>query len=32
MVVGARHIFQFFRQKAWFLRNNEGLPEVSDFV
>ena len=26
MVVGARQSFQFFRQKAWFLGNNRGLP------
>ena len=27
MVVAARQSFQFFRQKAWFLGNNRGLPE-----
>ena len=27
MIVGARQSFQFFRQKAWFLGNNRGLPQ-----
>ena len=26
MVVGAQQSFQFFRQEAWFLGNNRGLP------
>ena len=27
IVVGARQIFQFFRQKAWFLENNRALSK-----
>ena len=27
MVVGARHSFQFFRQKTWFLENNRALSK-----
>ena len=26
MVVGAPQSFEFFKQKAWFLGNNRGLP------
>ena len=26
MLAGARQSFQFFRQKAWLLGNNRGLP------
>ena len=27
MVVGARQMFQFFRQKNWFLENNTALAK-----
>ena len=27
MIVGARQIFQFFRQKTWFLKSNRALSK-----
>ena len=32
MVARARHIFQFFRQIAWFLENNRTLSEFKYWI